>query len=135
MSFAGWLVKVNGTQVPMKFIKLATYDVTPNQRIEESADRSADGVLVRSTVAHMPSKIEWQTPHISQDDAAELVSLLGINSRANRGRDVSVEYFCPDTQAYQSGTFYVPDTKFSIYRICEDGKLLYAPVRVALIEY
>lgn len=134
MSFAGYLLKVNGTVFPAKYIRLSTYEVTPNQRIEESADRSASGVLVRSTVAHMPSKIEFETPHLYADDVAALVRLLGISSKTNRGRDVECEYFCPDTQTYQSGTCYVPDTKFSIYRM-EGNNLLYMPIRIALIEY
>lgn len=133
MAYSGYLIKVNGTTLPMKFIKLSTYDVTPNQRIETSADRSASGVLVRSTVSHTPSKIEFQTPHLYQDDVAELVSLLNM-SKSNLQRNVTLNYFCPDTQTYQSGTFYIPDTKFSIYRIDGD-KLVYMPIRVAFIEY
>lgn len=133
MAYSGYLIKVNGTTLPMKFIKLSTYDVTPNQRIETSADRSASGVLVRSTVSHTPSKIEFQTPHLYQDDVAELVSLLNMG-KSNLQRNVTLNYFCPDTQTYQSGTFYIPDTKFSIYRIDGD-KLVYMPIRVAFIEY
>lgn len=133
MSFAGYLLKVNGTILPTKFIKLATYDVTPNQRIETSADRSAGGVLVRDTVSHTPSKIEFQTPHMYEDDVQTLMGILSIGT-GNLQRDVSLQYFCPDTQSYQSGTFYVPDTKFSIYRI-DNGRLVYQPIRIAFIEY
>lgn len=133
MSFAGYLLKVNGTILPTKFIKLATYDVTPNQRIETSADRSAGGVLVRVTVSHTPSKIEFQTPHLYEADVQELVGLLNMG-KSNLQRNVSLDYFCPDTQNYQSGTFYVPDTKFSIYSTDRDN-LVYQPIRVAFIEY
>lgn len=133
MSFAGYLLKVNGTLFPTKFIKLATYDVTPNQRIETSADRSASGVLVRATVSHTPSKIEFQTPHLYEEDVQTLVGLLNMG-KSNLQRNVTLDYFCPDTQSYQSGTFYIPDTKFSIYRI-DNGRLMYQPVRVAFIEY
>lgn len=133
MAYNGYLLKVNGKTFPMKFIKLSTYDITPNQRLEESADRSAGGVLVRSTFEHTPSKIEFNTPYLKGPDVAEVVSLLGINNRSNLKREVSVEYFCPDTQEYQTGTFYVPDTHFVIYRASEN-KLTYMPIRIAMVE-
>ena len=117
----------------MKFIKLSTYDITPNQRIEESADRSAGGVLVRSTFEHTPSKIEFNTPYLKGSDVAEVVSLLGINNKSNLKREVSVEYFCPDTQEYQTGTFYAPDIHFVIYRASEN-ELTYMPIRIAMVE-
>ena len=131
--FAGYLLKVNGTVLPTKFIKLSTYDATPNQRIEESADRSAGGVLISSTCEHTTSKIELNTPYLKGDDVAQLVSILGINSKSNLKREATVEFFCPDTQTYQTGTFYVPDTHFSIYSV-SGNELTYMPIRIALIE-
>ena len=133
MAYNGYLLKVNGKLFPMGFIKLSTYDVTPNQRMEESADRSAGGVVVRSTFEHTPSKIEFNTPYLKASDVAEIVAMLGINNRSNLKREVSVEYFCPDTQGYQTGTFYIPDTHFGIYS-ANNNELTYMPIRIAMVE-
>lgn len=88
---------------------------------------------MRSTFEHTPSKIEFNTPYLKGPDVAEVVSLLGINNRSNLKREVSVEYFCPDTQEYQTGTFYAPDTHFVIYRASEN-ELTYMPIRIAMVE-
>ena len=132
MAYSGYLVKVNGTQIPNKYIQLTTYAITPNQRMESEAERDTTGTLHRTTCEHTATKIEFNTPYIKGADVAQLNQILGIAN--NLSRDVSVEYFDPETQSYKSADCYVPDIQYTIYSE-QNGDLLYAPIRYAFIEY
>ena len=132
MAYSGYLVKVNGTQIPNKYIQLTTYAITPNQRMESEAERDTTGALHRTTCEHTATKIEFNTPYIKGVDVAQLNQILGIAN--NLPRNVSVEYFDPETQSYKSAECYVPDIQYTIYSE-QNGDLLYAPIRYAFIEY
>ena len=132
MVYSGYLVKVNGTQIPNKYIQLTTYAITPNQRMESEAERDTTGALHRTTCEHTATKIEFNTPYIKGIDVAQLNQILGIAN--NLPRDVSVEYFDPETQSYKPADCYVADLQYTIYSE-QNGDLLYAPIRYAFIEY
>ena len=132
MAYNGYLLKVDGKQIPNKFIQLSTYSITPNQRMESSAERDTTGMLHRETCEHTATKIEFNTPYIKGTDVAQLNQILGIAN--NLPRNVSVEYFDPETQSYKSADCYVPDIQYTIYNE-QNSDLLYAPIRYALIEY
>ncbi len=132
MSYAGYLLKVGGTILPNKYIKLSSYDVTPNQRMEVEASRDATGELHRCTCPHTASKIVFNTPYLRGADVENLNALLGLEN--NIERNVQLEYFDTETQKYKQGKFYIPDTQYSIH--CEkDNDLIYKPIRYAFIEY
>lgn len=132
MAYNGYLLKVGGTQLPNKFIQLSTYAITPNQRMESSAERDTTGELHRTTCEHTASKIEFQTPYLKGSEIAELNQLLAIAD--NLQRNVSIEYFDPETQSYKNAECYISDVQYTIYsQIGND--LLYMPTRYAFIEY
>ena len=132
MAYNGYLLKVGGRQVPNKFIQLSTYSITPNQRMESSAERDTTGMLHRETCEHTATKIEFNTPYIRGVEVAELNTLLGI--AGNHQRNVTVEYFDPETQSYKNADCYMPDVQYSIYSEANND-LLYSPIRYAFIEY
>ena len=132
MAYNGYLVKVGGTQLPNKFIQLSTYAITPNQRMESSAERDTTGELHRTTCEHTASKIEFQTPYLKGSEIAELNQLLAIAD--NLQRNVSIEYFDPETQSYKNAECYISDVQYTIYSQIEND-LLYMPTRYAFIEY
>ena len=132
MAYNGYLLKVGGKQVPNKFIQLSTYSITPNQRMESSAERDTTGMLHRETCEHTATKIEFNTPYIRGVEVAELNTLLGI--AGDYQRNVTVEYFDPETQSYKNADCYMPDVQYSIYSEVNND-LLYSPIRYAFIEY
>nr|DAD55416.1 MAG TPA: YolD-like protein [Siphoviridae sp. ctoNj20] len=132
MAYNGYLLKVGGTQLPNKFIQLSTYAITPNQRMESSAERDTTGELHRTTCEHTASKIEFQTPYLKGSEIAELNQLLAIAD--NLQRNVSIEYFDPETQSYKNAECYISDVQYTIYSQIEND-LLYMPTRYAFIEY
>ena len=132
MAYSGYLLKVGGKQIPNKFIQLSTYSITPNQRMESSAERDTTGMLHRETCEHTATKIEFNTPYIRGVEVAELNTLLGI--AGDHQRNVTVDYFDPETQSYKSANCYMPDVQYSIYSEINND-LLYSPIRYAFIEY
>lgn len=132
MAYSGYLLKVGGKQIPNKFIQLSTYSITPNQRMESSAERDTTGMLHRETCEHTATKIEFNTPYIRGVEVAELNTLLGI--AGDHQRNVTVDYFDPETQSYKSADCYMPDVQYSIYSEINND-LLYSPIRYAFIEY
>lgn len=134
MAYAGYLLKVGGTTLPLTYMQVDSYKVTPNQRLDTSAERNANGVLVRTTVAHTPSKIEFNTPTISETQLRALMALITGAYTSAAERKLTLTFFCPDTGLYQTGAVYMPDIDFSIYSAA-GGVLIYNPTRIAFIEY
>lgn len=142
MAYAGYLIKLggsNGTSLPFKYFKAESYSCTPNQRMEASANRAVTGVLVRSTVSHTATKIEFETPFLTNTERKALNDLLwaAMGSAANRlERKLDLEYYDDEMDTYKTGTFYVPDVQYSIYKVDNTRNIItYSPVRYAFIEY
>lgn len=134
LMYDGYLIKLGNEIIPLNFIKVKTYIVSPQQRLETAAERDATGMLHRTTVAHTPSKIEFQTPNLRNAEVSALVDLIRRNYTNYTQRNVSVTYYNPETDSYLSGTFYMPDVQYTIYSIDGDT-VMYDPIRYAFIEY
>ena len=137
MAYSGYLIKVggsNGTILPMKYIKLDGYNITPNQRMESEAKRAVTGLLHRTTVAHTASKIEFETPIMTNADMDAMMTLFRNAWTSTSERKLALYYYDMETNAYKSGDFYMPDIKFPIHRV--DGDMVYYnEIRIAFIEY
>ena len=137
MAFSGYLIKLGGsagTELPMKYMKLDAYNITPNQRMESEAKRAVTGVLHRTTVAHTASKIEFNTPIMTNADVDAMMTLIRNNWTNTQERKLTLQYYDMETDSYKEGTFYMPDVKFQIYRI-EGNTIFYKENRFAFIEY
>ena len=139
MSYNGYLIKVGGslgTALPMKYIKLEGYDITPNQRMESEAKRAVTGVLHRTTVAHTATKIEFNTPIMNNSDVENMMSLFRNAWTSTSERKLSLEYYDMETNSYKTGDFYMPDIKWSIDHIDNTKNIvIYKETRIAFIEY
>ena len=139
MAYNGYLIKVggsNGTILPMKYIKLDGYNITPNQRMESEAKRAVTGLLHRTTVAHTASKIEFNTPIMTNADMDAMMTLFSNAWTSTSERKLELYYYDMETNAYKSGDFYMPDIKFQIDHIDNTKNIVYyKETRVAFIEY
>ena len=138
MAFTGFLIKLggsNGTVLPMKYMKAESYKATPNQRMETSAKRNAKGYLQRSTVEHMPVKIEFETPtDMTNAQVAELNTLIQSNFTDTVQRKLKIQYYNNETDEYKTATCYMPDTDYTILRV-EGNIIHYGSLRYCFIEY
>ena len=139
MAFSGYLIRVggsSGTNLPMKYIKVEGYNITPNQRMETEAKRDVTGVLHRTTVAHTSSKIEFETPVMTNADVDAMMTLFRNAWTSTAERKLDLQYYDMETNSYKTGTFYMPDIKFQIQRIDPVMNLVYyRETRIAFIEY
>lgn len=137
MAFNGYLIKLGGsagTELPMKYIKLDGYNITPNQRMESEAKRAITGLLHRTTVAHTASKIEFNTPIMTNNDVDAMMTLIRNAWSNTLERKLTLQYYDMETNSYKEGEFYMPDVKFQILRI-EGNTVYYKENRFAFIEY
>ena len=137
MSYNGYLIKLGGsggTALPMEYIKVDGYDITPNQRMESEAKRDVTGVLHRTTVAHTATKIEFNTPVLTNKQVDAMMTLFRNNWSSTAERKITLYYYEMETDSYKTGTFYMPDIKFHIDHI--NGNIVYyTETRIAFIEY
>ena len=140
MAFNGKLIELKTgndyVTLPLKYIKAESYKITPNQRMESSANRAATGLLKRTTCTHTASKIEFNTTPLTNADVSILQNLLSNAYTDSTQRKLDIRYYNPVTDSYKTGTVYVPDIDYEIMRIDSTNKVVYYnSVRYAFIEY
>ena len=139
MAYAGWLIKLGGSSgdiLPAKYIALANYKCTPNQRMESEAKRTVTGLLQRTTVAHKATKIEFTTPVITNHEVAALNTLIQSHFTNALERKINIRYYDMETDDYRNATCYMPDADYSIDHIDKStNTIYYSCVRYAFIEY
>ena len=123
-------------EFPLQMIKAESYKVTPNQRLETKATRASTGVLVRTTVEHTASKIEFNTVPITNRDLVGLEAMFGHAFSDLTQRKLDIRYYDPQTDGYKTGTVYMPDTDYNIKSVDAGKKVVnYESVRYAFVEY
>lgn len=138
MAFSGYLIKVggsSGTELPMKYIKVDGYNITPNQRMETEAKRAITGLLHRSTVEHTASKVEFTTPYLTNMEIDVMMTLFRNAWTDVKERKPTLYYYDMETNTYKTGDFYMPDIKFEIDHIEPNNIIVYKELRIAFIEY
>ena len=139
-TFNGKLIELktgnNYVEFPLKYVKAESYKVTPNQRLEASANRSATGLLVRQTVAHTASKVDFETPPINNSDVSAINTLFTNAYSDSLQRKLDLRYYDPSIDDYKTGTFYIPDIDYNIISVdANKKKIQYSSLQISFIEY
>jgi len=130
------LIKLSNGKLPLNYIALESYAITPNQVMDLDSGRNAYGVLVRNVLSHTATKIEVKTPYLHEAEKVSLMTTLSGAYSDSASRTLTIEYYDTTTSSYKSGTFYMPDIKFEIYNIDEtSGDIVYKPISLTFIEY
>lgn len=141
MAFSGYLIKVGQssnslTEIPLKYMRAETYTVTPDQRMEWSAERDTTGVLHRSTVANKPPKIEFETPLMTNSEISALNTILANAFINVSERKLYVNYYDPETNSYKGHECYMPDVHYTIRNVDTVKNVInYEQLRYAFIGY
>lgn len=140
MAFAGYLIIVgtgdNANFVPLKYMRAETYSVTPQQRMEWSAERDVNGNLHRVTVANMPPKIEFKTPLMTNTKIKELNDILQRAYTDATQRKLPVTYYDPESDSYKTHDCYMPDVEYVIRNVDDTNNVInYEELRYAFIGY
>lgn len=138
MAFSGYLIKVGSpaVEIPLKYMRAETYKVTPNQRLEWSAERDVTGVLHRETTPNMPPKIEFNTPLMTNLDINALNTILNAAYTNFAERKLPVEYYDPESDTYKTHDCYMPDVHYEIRNVDTVRNVInYEELRYAFIGY
>ena len=140
MAFSGYLIKVGASgsevEIPLKYMRAETYIVTPNQRLEWSAERDVTGVLHRETTANKPPKIEFNTPLMTNSDINALNTILSTAYSNANERKLRVTYYDPESDSYKSHDCYMPDVHYEIRNVDTVKNVInYEQLRYAFIGY
>lgn len=142
MAFSGYLIKVAQAAsdahvlIPLKYMRAETYSVTPNQRMEWSAERDMNGYLHRVTVENKPPKIEFETPLMTNSDINALNSIISAAYSNNSERKLNVEYYDPETDSYKKHDCYMPDVEYVIRNVDIANNIVnYDQLRYCFIGY
>ena len=137
MGYNGYLIKVGTYEIPMKFIALEGYKVTPNMRQDLDPFRDNNGVLTRNVVTNMPSKIEFNTPYLLRRDMQTLMTNIRSQFTNSAEKKASVTFFCEDIDDYKTEDMYIPDVPFEMYHRNADNfdLSLYKPTTIKFIGY
>ena len=129
--FEGWLLKVNGVELPTKYIRSDTYTVTPDQETDLDDYTDNDGIFHRNILPAKATKIEFNLIPLRLVELRKVFDIIPLEDN-----EVQIEYWNPLKFAYQSGRTYVPDVSFEPYMIYRGIKdILYNEIRIAFIEY
>lgn len=129
--FEGWLLKVNGVELPTKYIRADTYTVTPDQETDLDDYTDNDGIFHRNILPAKATKIEFNLIPLRLAQLQKIFEIIPLEDN-----EVQIEYWNPRKFAYQSGRAYVPDVFFEPYMVYREIKdILYNEIRIAFIEY
>lgn len=134
--FEGWLLKFGDTILPNRFFAYDEgWEITPRQRTELEGYRDDyTQKLYRITSEGLKTKIEAKLPAMSNEKFVEFLSFINKGLENELQRKYRITYWDPETQEYETGSFYQPDTKYSPVYVREKI-ILYKKIAFTLIEY
>lgn len=140
MAFTGYLIALKTgasyVNIPLKYMRAETYSVTPQQRMEWSAERDVNGYLHRVTVANKPPKIEFNTPLMTNSDITTLNGLFQAAYTNSDERKLTIKYYDPESDSYKEHACYMPDVKYEIRNVDTAKNIVnYEELRYAFIGY
>jgi hypothetical protein len=126
--FIGYLLKINGTIIPSKYVDVKTYEITPNKRRVLKDGYSSAGIRHVVYSPHTSTEIGFSTNGLMMSG---MRSFLGYFPSTD---GLVVEYYNDKTDTYDTGVFRLEnDIRFSKYRIRENN-IIYKAVGISLKE-
>lgn len=136
MALNGYLLKFGEDIFPLRFVYKESYRITPNRRQDLDSNRNANGKMTRTVLDHMPTTISFQTKPMYNDDLEKMMAFIRDHYIVDKERKVRLEFYCPDTNSYKTGDFYIPDIEYPIIKVeLEQNRILYNGFTLEFIEY
>ena len=120
--------------LPLKYIRYETYKVTPDQMLDLDSYTSETGLLIRNVLDHTRSKIEFNTPYITNTEFQALLAIIKDGYTKPAERRLRLRYYDPEIDGYRLGYFYRPDIDYTVRNI-DGAEINYSEIRIAFIEY
>lgn len=135
--YDGYLVKIGASEIPTKYIAIASYYATPMQRQDLDSFRDNKGILHRDVVENMPSKVEFKLrAGLSEEEVREVTSIFDRNYTVRAERKALVEFYDLSTGMYCQEYMYLKDPKYQLDYIDEEtGMPYYKEIQYILTGY
>lgn len=131
-SFNGsYLIKVGSYAIPLEIMKYGSYESSPAQRQDLDSYRDANGLLHRTVLDHVATKVEFETIPMSEHDFRGFMDSLVAQYTNGPERKVTLIYYEEEYGQYKTGTFYLPGT----ITVNWLNKEVVDSCRIAFIEY
>lgn len=131
-NYKGYLLKFGNTEFPNNYF--AEYSSTPDQRMDNDAERDDNGSLQRSTLPTGKTSITFSTHILHLNEKINIQNIINSAIVNTAQRKCYVTYWNDETNSYDSGYFYIPDIEFSVMD-ADETDILYNPISIELIEY
>lgn len=131
-NYKGYLLKFENTEFPNNYF--AEYSSTPDQRMDNDAERDDNGSLQRSTLPTGKTSITFSTHILHLNEKINMQNIINSGIVNTVQRKCYVTYWNDETNSYDSGYFYIPDIEFSVMDASKTD-ILYNPISIELIEY
>ena len=132
--FKGYLISVNGTELPNKFIVEGSYETTDNQRTELKAYRDNSNKLHRQTSPNYKTSMEFTTPCLFLSELKQLKKILDSGIINATERKIKIKYWNSEDLCYRTMEAYMPDKQHPIKAIL-NGEPLYEGITYQFIQY
>lgn len=136
MAFQGYLLKSAKKIFPHKYIDYSSWDSTPNQREEIKAYRDDNTRnLTRVTAAGRKTAITFKTrDNLTLAEKKEIQNFFTESETDAAERKIQLTFWNDEDNAYKTGYFYRPNTKFQIKSI-SGNDIVYGSIQIDLVEY
>lgn len=134
MSFNGYYIKIGAQTFQSPAIKREGYNVNP--RIVQVTDTKvlASGKLVVKELEHKPTVISITFPIMDLAQARAYKAAFRGETTNEDEMYLTVEWYDPETDNYQTGTFYHTDLKYTFKNMAH-GRMMVECETVELHEY
>ena len=136
MAFAGYLIKLGGsggTELPLDYIRVESYTAVTNLT-ENASMKSVTGRKYRQTAEHKAVQVSFQSKAMDNTSLAALNGMI-LGAMSNQStRDITLEYYDPETDTYKTADGYMPVVKYPIRKL-EQNMVIYNPIEFEFIEY
>lgn len=131
-NYNGFLLKFGGTVLPNSYF--LEYSSTPDQRLENDAERDNTGYLHRSTLPSGKTNISFTTHIMSLEEKIIFQSIINSAIVDTAQRKCLVTFWDDEINNYKTSYFYIPDIEYQVMD-ADEADIIYNPISVELIEY
>lgn len=137
MAFAGYLIKLggsDGTELPLDYMRVESYSAI-TKHTEHSNLRSVTGYGYRLLAVHPYAQVSFQSKPMNSAALATLNALITGAMSDTTNREITIEYFDPETDTYKEANCYMPDVEFAIRTVESPESVIFSPATYTFIEH
>lgn len=137
MAFAGYLIKLGGsggTELPLDYLRVESYTAVTNLT-ENASMKSVTGRKYRQMAEHKAVQVSFQSKSMDNTSLAALNAMILAAMSDQSSRDITLEYYDPETDTYKEADCYMPEVPFTIRKIEDQNTVIFSPAQYTFIEY